>query len=171
MRGPLKIIPDNSEIRKRFESKLIKGKQNECWAMNLKPHPLGYYKIKFKCQGYFAHRVSWGVFNGKMPPSDKIICHKCDNPLCVNPAHLFLGTDKDNFWDAIKKKRRKINYFKNKRKKVCIYGHPLNKQNTYETIRKSGPRIGSLLRRCKICHSRRSKIHKQTAKQKKRECI
>lgn len=51
-----------------------------------------------------AHRYSWIMQNGSIPDG-MIICHKCDNPKCVNPDHLFLGTHKDNTQDAIAKKR------------------------------------------------------------------
>jgi hypothetical protein len=51
-----------------------------------------------------AHRVSWKIHNGSIP---KGLCtlHRCDNSLCVNPKHLFLGTQKDNIQDAWKKGR------------------------------------------------------------------
>ena len=52
-----------------------------------------------------AHRVSWELHNGPIPPG-KIIMHSCDHPWCVNPAHLSVGTQKDNMADCIAKGRK-----------------------------------------------------------------
>lgn len=54
---------------------------------------------------YQAHRFSYFVFNGYMPKSDEYVCHKCDNTFCVNPEHLFLGTQQDNMNDMVSKGR------------------------------------------------------------------
>lgn len=59
-------------------------------------------------QPQFAARVSWEMHNGPIPRSLKV-CHHCDNPKCVRPEHLFLGTQRDNIQDARAKGRLKIN--------------------------------------------------------------
>jgi len=64
----------------------------------------GAFQMGWKTQKR-AHRVSYEIANGPIP--DKImVCHSCDTPLCVNPAHLFLGTAKDNVDDMDTKNRR-----------------------------------------------------------------
>jgi hypothetical protein len=52
-----------------------------------------------------SHRVSYELFNGPIPPG-KMVCHSCDNPPCVNPEHLWIGTNRENILDSIKKGRK-----------------------------------------------------------------
>lgn len=52
-----------------------------------------------------AHRVSWVLANREPIPPRMNVCHSCDNPPCVNPAHLWVGTSSDNHWDASRKGR------------------------------------------------------------------
>jgi hypothetical protein len=53
-----------------------------------------------------AHRVAWELTNGPIPPGLHI-CHRCDNPPCVTPAHLFVGTNLDNIADKVAKGRQR----------------------------------------------------------------
>lgn len=55
-----------------------------------------------------AARIAWSLFRGIPFPEDKLACHSCDNPSCVNPEHVWPGTHKDNMQDALLKGRLKI---------------------------------------------------------------
>lgn len=75
----------------------------------------GYPQIGFKKKVIYTHRASWLIFRGEIP-NGFCVCHHCDNPLCINPNHLFLGTHKDNMDD--RKKKNKGKYSKDLIKKV-----------------------------------------------------
>jgi hypothetical protein len=84
-----------------------KVEENErgCWIFTGSRNSEGYGRVNFlgKCQ--LAHRVSFKIVNGFLPDS-LLVCHKCDTPSCINPQHLFLGTNKENTMDAVRKGRR-----------------------------------------------------------------
>ena len=77
----------------------------QCWAWTGHVKEEGYGRFRINKVLVFAHRFSWEIHRGEIP-DDLCICHHCDNPGCVNPAHLFLGTRIDNNEDARKKGRR-----------------------------------------------------------------
>lgn len=96
----------------RFWECVQKGEANECWLWTgermLHPYTkaptYGRFFIKTG-QHTGAHRVSWLIHHGELPPKGICVCHSCDNPPCVNPAHLFLGTHNDNMRDKVQKGR------------------------------------------------------------------
>jgi hypothetical protein len=82
-------------------------------------------------KGRRAHRVAYRLFIEEFDENLKI-CHHCDNPTCVNPKHLFLGTQKDNVRDCLSKGRAEASVGrKNANKERCIHGHEFTKENTY----------------------------------------
>lgn len=84
----------------------------QCW--NWKGHrKKGYGDYSHHQVHYRAHRIAYFLVYGEIP-DDKIVCHKCDNPSCVNPQHLFLGTNQENTNDMISKGRLKRNRGENK---------------------------------------------------------
>jgi len=90
-----------------LKSRLLKNSMwvEGCLISTYKAHSQsGYAIMKFGKTTRGAHRVSWMVHFGDIP-KDLWVLHKCDNPLCINPDHLFLGTAKDNTDDMIKKNR------------------------------------------------------------------
>lgn len=89
----------------RFESKFIKGKGNECWLWQAAVIHNGYGQFTYKYKGIKAHRFSYELYKGEIPKG-MLVCHSCDVRNCVNPDHLWLGTQKDNIQDMFKKGRR-----------------------------------------------------------------
>lgn len=97
------------EFQKRFWSKVDKSAgDNACWLWTASTtHRYGqistYQNGKRKITQ--AHRVAWVIFNCADIPPGMFVCHHCDNPTCVNPMHLFVGTAQDNVDDKMRKGR------------------------------------------------------------------
>jgi len=77
---------------------------NPCWEWTAGKFTDGYGCFHFEGKEIGAHRVAWMLHNGPIP-EDRMVCHTCDNPGCVNPSHLFLGTATDNNHDRDRKGR------------------------------------------------------------------
>lgn len=80
--------------------------QQGCWEYRGSRTKANYGRIWVNGKHHYAHRLSW-EYSNKTSAEDLCICHHCDNPPCINPAHLFLGTPKDNAIDKAKKGRAK----------------------------------------------------------------
>lgn len=90
----------------RFVEKISHITKRDCWIWGSSLYRDKKYGRFSNKKGFSpsAHRASWELFRGPIPQGLNV-CHHCDTPLCVNPDHLFLGTDKDNMQDMIRKKR------------------------------------------------------------------
>lgn len=91
----------------RFENKFQKKSEYDCWEWMAFKNKKGYGAIMYRDLGNIAaHRFSYLLYKGDFDQK-KFICHSCDNPSCVNPSHLFVGTASDNMKDKINKGRAK----------------------------------------------------------------
>lgn len=77
-----------------------------------------------------THRVAWELANGKPVPKGKLVCHSCDVKTCINPAHLWIGTNHENMADAGRKGILSANHYESK-KTHCPAGHEYTAANTY----------------------------------------
>ena len=89
----------------RFFTKFTKLTKSDCWEWQGNRDTSGYGTTKRKGKVHKAHRLSYTIHNGEIPYG-LCVCHTCDNPPCVNPKHLWVGTQRENQLDCNKKKRR-----------------------------------------------------------------
>ena len=109
----------------------------------------GYGRFRVGAKMIRSHRVSYEIHRGPIPDGLHVL-HECDNPTCVNPDHLWLGTNQDNIDDKMAKGRH---VSANGEKTHCKHGHEFTEENTY---RHSGRRW------CRACGARRDKARRAT---------
>ena len=118
--------------------KFVPVRGEGCWLWQGAQNRKGYGQ--FRCQGtlHIASRFVWELTYGGIPEGQQVL-HKCDNPPCVNPEHLFLGTNQENVDDKMAKKRHWTFA-----KTACKNGHPYVEGSFYVKPGKNG-------RACLVC--------------------
>jgi hypothetical protein len=129
----------NQEAKKRLLERIRVNLVTQCWEWQKARQRQGYGVARWLEKKVLSHRLSYELYKGKIP-AGLFVLHKCDNPPCCNPEHLFVGTKKDNRHDQIAKGRDPA-----KNATHCKRGHEFSESNTL--IQSSGRR------QCKKCKS------------------
>lgn len=137
-------------VEERFWPKV--DKSGDCWTWTASLSRSGYGGFGFRGKVWKAHRVSYVLAYGEIPDGAHIL-HSCDNPPCVNPAHLRAGTRSDNMQDKVRRGRDH-----QASQTHCKWGHEFSAENTYRT------KYGS--RQCRTCintrkRARRAKLNRE----------
>jgi len=150
-------------IGERFWEKV--DKSGDCWTWKGGTFRFGYGSFRVGDRRIPAHRVSWELAFGKIADG-MCVLHTCDNPGCVNPAHLRLGTQQDNVRDAREKGRFVLNPKPDnhprqpggtyERSAYCKHGHPLDETNARRT---AGGHI-----KCLACYRDREAARKRNTR-------
>jgi hypothetical protein len=144
----VKNIPEiSAEEKRRFIEKI--SKSDGCWSWTGKKHPKsGRGMVWLNKQYFYAPRVSYTLFVDDIPDGLQVL-HTCDNPNCVNPEHLFLGTQLENVIDRDQKGRNRLSH------KYCVNGHEFTPENT----RYYGPQ--NRYRMCRACGRENERRYRQ----------
>ncbi len=136
----------DERLAARFWKKVLKTDDCWLWLGARDRRGYGYFSVGPAAtrRTFCAHRIAVAL-NGRIPGDDQMVCHHCDNPQCVRPDHLFLGTHSDNMQDMHAKGRGR------KASDMCARGHSLTDEtNVYRYD------YGSYIQRaCITCHRER----------------
>jgi hypothetical protein len=137
----------------RFWANVLKTPKCWEWQAALNQSGYGYLRVGAKSEHVMAHRYSWEMHCSAIPQG-MFVCHKCDNPKCVRPDHLFLGTQADNLRDMWQKGRQGVteppSAARYRAQTHCKHGHLFDEANTYR--KKNGGR------QCRKCDAARAAI-------------
>ncbi|MGH9640916.1 MAG: HNH endonuclease [Terriglobales bacterium] len=117
----------------------IRKEDSGCWVWIKYRHPYGYGMFCTKRKNMNSHRAMWIAIHGPLT-KQQFVCHKCDNPPCINPDHLFIGALADNNRDMASKGR-----YNHQKRTHCIHGHEFTAENTYRPPARPTKRI------CRTC--------------------
>ena len=109
-------------ISEHFWSKVDISKKEECWNWTACRNKDGYGVLKYNNKKITASRFSWKESFGEIPMG-LCVLHRCDNPPCVNPKHLWLVTQRANILDAVKKNRNYVKINRAISQKYGIFTH------------------------------------------------
>ncbi len=141
MRG--RWIKGSTEFLENFWEKVQIGDADQCWMWSSQSKRAGYGQLWPRIgQSLQAHRLSVMLATTTPLGPEDVVCHRCDTPACVNPAHLMVGTQSDNMQDAAKKGRwvpwnRALTH--------CKRGHERTPENIY--VQPNGARA------CRVCRA------------------
>ena len=116
------FVPNGRAKECSLKCKLLNRikKVNGCWEWQGKITNVGYGEITHERKYVLAHRCSYKTFKGEIPKGMHI-CHSCDNKKCINPEHLWIGTQQENILDAMSKGRLPLDKnFKQRKKHVSL---------------------------------------------------
>lgn len=100
--------PEKINIINRIRKNCIVSKKTGCWEWQKYRNKAGYGRVTYKGEKWSVHRLSYTEFVGEVP-EDTLVLHKCDNPCCCNPEHLYIGNHTDNIRDVYIRDRRDKN--------------------------------------------------------------
>lgn len=140
-------MPFLERLRFKFNNNYIPEPFSGCWLWTGTINGRNYGSIGFESKTMAAHRISAMLFLNFDIDNNLQILHKCDNTLCVNPNHLFIGTTYDNIRDRVSK-GRSVSH--NTSKIHCPSGHEYTPENTI--VNSEGKR------KCKTCVYKRNQV-------------
>jgi hypothetical protein len=102
----MELLKDRLERDTNMSGPVVRVELGECWEWTGCRLPKGYGMFTIQGQTVYAHRVAWEIATG-LSADTLCVCHRCDNPPCVRPDHLFIGTHRDNALDCKAKGRHR----------------------------------------------------------------
>lgn len=152
---------NRQQLLDKFEANVFPVTESGCWIWMACAPGFGHGHITIHGNGFErAHRVAWRLFRNPEIPAGKFVLHHCDIPQCVNPDHLYLGTQADNVRDRGARNRT---YNGRRGLTHCKQGHEFTKENT--RIRQNGRR------ECRACHREQERERQGAARAARTNCV
>ena len=121
----------STEFLDRFWRKVDVRSEAECWCWNGARFAAGYGQMFVTGRTRYAHRLSFEIANGSIPPG-MVVRHTCDNPCCVNPRHLLVGTNYDNIVDKMVRNRSGCSEQAKRKLSAALSGRPAKNRKEVE---------------------------------------